>query len=304
MEKRSLRTSGVRPNEMFGLLNLNKPQGESSRDTVNRIQRMVRPIKVGHCGTLDPMATGVLVVCLGPATRLADYVQQLRKTYVGSFQLGYESDSEDTETELRAVSDASSVSQEELQAALPLFQGTIQQMPPAYSALKVRGKRAYELARKGKKVDLKPREVSIYQLKLVEFAYPHFKLHIECSAGTYIRSLGRDLGRQLGSGAVMTALSRTCIGPFTLDSAKDPRQLNSVQQGDLLPPAWAVQHLHSVLVSPDQIEDLQFGRPLQFDTRDLPDPIVALDESGQLQALMVRKSTGLYQPKINFCAKR
>src|SRR5437868_5550844 len=139
---------------MFALLNVNKPAGITSRDVVNRLQRLVRPAKVGHAGTLDPLATGVLVVCLGQATRLIEYVQQMPKTYHGTFLLGRESDTEDIEGDVKELPNAPRPSRAEIDAALPQFVGRIEQRPPAYSALKVGGERAYDKARRGEAVVL------------------------------------------------------------------------------------------------------------------------------------------------------
>ena len=201
---------------MFGLLNVHKPAGITSRDVVNRIQRVVRPVKVGHAGTLDPLATGVLVICLGSATRLIEYVQRMPKHYRGTFLLGRKSDTEDIEGEIEVLDAAPQPSIDEIHAALPQFVGTIRQRPPAYSALKVGGKRAYQLARAGQEVQLAARPIEVYSLSLQHYEYPEIVLDIQCGSGTYVRSLGRDLADGLGTGAVMSALERTAIGDFDL----------------------------------------------------------------------------------------
>jgi tRNA pseudouridine55 synthase len=208
---------------MIGLLNINKPTGKTSRDVVNHVQRLVRPAKVGHAGTLDPLATGVLVVCVGPATRLIQYVQQMPKRYRATFLLGCRSDSDDTELEVTPV-DAPAATRSAIETALPNFVGTIQQRPPAFSAIKVKGKRAYDLARNGEQIQLEARPITIHGIDIVSYDYPELVLDIRCGSGTYIRSIGRDLAEQLGTAAVMSALERTEIGRFratdaaTLDS--------------------------------------------------------------------------------------
>ena len=194
---------------LFGLLNIDKPRGLTSRDAVNRVERLVRPAKAGHAGTLDPLATGVLVICVGQATRLIQYVQQMRKQYRATFLLGCTSESDDTERELVAIPNAIVPTLEQIDAALPQFMGDIQQRPPAHSAIKIGGKRAYKLARKGADFELAERTVTIHQINLLRYEYPELELDVECGSGTYIRSLGRDLGAASGIGGVMSALERT-----------------------------------------------------------------------------------------------
>src|SRR5262245_35406014 len=199
---------------MFGLLNIDKPAGLTSRDVVSRVQRLVRPQKVGHAGTLDPLATGVLVVAVGPATRLVEYVQRMPKTYQGTFLLGRTSDTEDVEGEVVELDSPPVPTRAEIDAALPRFIGTIEQRPPAYSALKVAGRRAHKLARRGEAVELAPRPVEIHAIELLRYEYPEMELRIDCGSGTYVRSLGRDVAEAVDTGAVMAALRRLAIGPF------------------------------------------------------------------------------------------
>ena len=199
---------------MFGILNIDKPAGMTSRDIVNRVcASLPKKTRVGHCGTLDPMATGVLLVCVGPATRLIQFGQFASKHYIGKFRFGLSSDTEDITGEVETHSSLP-VSQEELSATLPNFIGTIDQRPPAFSALRVDGKRAYKLARAGKDVVLESRKIEIYDLNVTNFDYPDFELDIKCGSGTYVRSLGRDIAESLGSHAVMTDLARAGIGEF------------------------------------------------------------------------------------------
>ena len=204
---------------MFGFLNVDKPAGCTSRDVVNRVQRLVKPHKCGHAGTLDPLATGVLVVAIGRATRLIEYVQRLPKTYRATFLLGRTSDTEDTDGEVRELLATPQPSEPQLQAALPPFLGTIQQRPPAFSALKVAGQRSYALARRGEATELAPRPVEIHSLDIIRYAYPELELLVRCGSGTYVRSLGRDLAESLGTGAVMSALRREAIGSFSASGA-------------------------------------------------------------------------------------
>ena len=207
---------------MFGLLNLNKPKGLTSRDAVNRAQRITgKRVKVGHAGTLDPIATGVLVVCLGPATRLIEHVQRMPKRYRGTFLLGCRSPSDDVELEPKLLTDPPIPTREQVEAALPAFVGDIQQVPPAYSAIKLGGQKAYDLARRGDAPDLPPRPVTIHAIGVARYEYPELVLDIHCGSGTYIRSLGRDLAAALGTAAVMSELERTAIGEFRVEDAVD-----------------------------------------------------------------------------------
>lgn len=203
---------------MLGFLNVHKPIGCTSRDVVNTIQRLLKPEKVGHAGTLDPLASGVLVVAVGGATRLIEWVQQQSKFYEGSFRFGVHSPTDDLEGEL-TESAGPIPTREQIEELLPRFTGEIQQVPPVYSAIKVDGKRAFDLARKGREVELESRPVMIYSLELLDYTAPDLKLRVHCGAGTYIRSLGRDIAHALGTQAVMTALSRTSIGGFNLSTA-------------------------------------------------------------------------------------
>ncbi|WP_425400942.1 tRNA pseudouridine(55) synthase TruB [Aeoliella sp.] len=284
---------------MLGILNINKPAGWTSRDVVNRVQRLVRPAKVGHAGTLDPLATGVLVVCVGQATRLIEYVQRMPKRYVGTFQLGVTSPSDDTELETTPVTGAKVPPLEALQQAVPNFVGEIQQRPPAYSAAKLQGQRAYDLARRGEEVELAARPVTIYSIEIVRYEYPELVLDIRCGSGTYIRSLGRDLAESLGSGAVMSGLVRTAIGKFAIESSCTPEQVLEQGVEQFLEPATrAVAGLTTVVLTPNEIEAIGHGRSIQRPELD-GEQVAALDGEGNLAALLVPRH-GAWGPKLVF----
>ncbi len=283
---------------MFGILNINKPPGWTSRDAVNRIQKLVRPAKVGHAGTLDPLATGVLVVCIGPATRLIEYVQQMPKEYRGTFLLGRSSASDDTETEITELAGATVPTRSDIEAALPQFLGRIDQIPPAYSAVKIAGQRAYALARKGADFTITPRPVEIHAIEITNYEYPQLELMIRCGSGTYIRSLGRDLAARLGTAAVMSELTRTRIGTFCVDDALSVNYLTLDQiQEHLQSPAQAVSHLPRFELTANQLQELRYGRPFSSDSLT---ECAAFDEQGNLIALLTPKSPGLLKPHINF----
>ncbi len=248
-----------------GLLNVDKPPGMTSRQVVDHVQKLVRPDKAGHAGTLDPLATGVLIVCVGSATRLITRVQQGRKRYVGRFQLGKRSDTDDTDGEVVAGGDWSSVTRPSLEQTLPAFLGTIRQTPPTISAVKVAGQRAYTLARRGEAVELEPRQVEVFSLRVSQFEPPEFELEIECGSGTYVRSIGRDMGERLGCGAVMSALRRTAIGRFEIADAVSLGSLNATSLGDaMMAPQAAVAELPQRRLDAEEVVRIRQGRPIPW----------------------------------------
>jgi tRNA pseudouridine55 synthase len=285
----------------FGLLNIDKPAGWTSRDVVNRVERLVRPAKVGHAGTLDPLATGVLVVCVGPATRLVPYVQEQAKQYEAAFLLGRTSDTEDIEGRVEDLAQPPVPTRDQIEQALPTFLGTIEQQPPSFSALRVRGKRAYALARAGEAIPLAARKVRIDRLQLREYDYPQMRLSVLCGSGTYIRSLGRDVARAVGTSAVMSELCRTAVGPFRLEDSTSLEALTAggVEQ-QLLPPAAAVGHLARVVLDDDGTRELRHGTLLELPCdRSLPD-VAAFDSQGRLVAVLSPHAAGRWKPHCNF----
>jgi tRNA pseudouridine55 synthase len=283
---------------MFGILNINKPAGWTSRDAVNRVQKLVCPAKVGHAGTLDPLATGVLVVCIGKATRLIEYIQQQPKEYQARFLLGQTSPSDDTESEITEIADCHIPTLSEIQAALPQFVGRIEQVPPAYSAVKIQGQRAYALARKGLEVEIKPRHVKIYELTILSFEYPQLELLIRCGSGTYVRSLGRDLAISLGTGAVMSALKRTRIGQFTVADGISPVDLTLEQLNEHIQlPALAVSHLPKREFTNAEVAELRYGRPVAVA---IESDTAAFDAQGNLLAILQPHLIGMAKPHVNF----
>lgn len=251
---------------LSGVLNLNKPGGLTSRAVVDMVVRPLRETKVGHAGTLDPLATGVLVVCVGAATRLIEYVQRMSKTYRTTVLLGARSDTLDADGQVVAVESPRVPSVPEIRTALAAQVGTIAQIPPQYSALKVHGRRAYDLARAGHAVDLAPRHVIISRIDVLAYAWPRLDLEIDCGSGTYIRSIARDVGESLECGGLVEVLTRTRIGPFTLDEALDPFELSVESISSRLRPTLeAVSQLPWLSLSPDQIAAIGQGRALTAD---------------------------------------
>jgi tRNA pseudouridine55 synthase len=290
---------------MFGVLNLNKPVGYSSRDVVNRVERIIRPEKAGHAGTLDPLASGVLVVCVGGATRLIEYVQRMPKEYQATFLLGKRSASDDLETEVEELLVAPIPIRQQIEAALPRFTGVIEQRPPAYSAIKVAGKRAYRLARRGELIELAPRAVTIHALSLQSYEYPRLELLIRCSSGTYIRSLGRDLALELRTAAVMSELVRTAVGEFRVTDSLDVTELTAASLNRrLLPPTAALGDLPRVVLTTEQVHRIQSGglvsqHELPGDVSSLG-ALAALDHGGNLVAILRLARRGLLKPSPNF----
>lgn len=285
---------------MWGLINLNKPPGISSRHAINQIQRQVKPARVGHAGTLDPLATGVLVVLIGAATRLTSRVQNWPKSYRGVFILGRRSDTEDIEGNVVEVDDAPVPTLADLERVLPVFRGTILQQPPVFSALKVGGKRAYALARAGETVELKPRQITIHALRISRYEYPELELEVVCGSGTYIRSLGRDVARAVRTEAVMCSLTRTAIGHLDLSTSASLERIMDEGVGRfLLPAVHAVQDLPQVALGSDQAAFIARGMSITLPGRHEPE-LAALDANGHLIALLSQRGDAEYGPKRNF----
>ncbi len=207
-----------------GILNLDKPGGMTSHDVVRQVRRVTGIRRVGHAGTLDPMATGVLLVCVGRATRLAEYMLMADKKYGATVRLGVETDTYDADGRVLS-SNPVGISREEVEAALTEFSGPIDQVPPMYSAVKHRGRPLYAMARRGITVEREPRQVRISRVAMTDWSPPEFSFEVVCSAGTYVRSLAHDLGQSLGCGAHLTRLVRSRSGRFGLEDAVPLREL-------------------------------------------------------------------------------
>jgi tRNA pseudouridine55 synthase len=201
------------------VLLLDKPLTWTSFDVVRKVKNTLRPRKIGHAGTLDPLATGLLILCTGKKTKEIDQIQAQEKEYEGTFRLGQTTPSFDLETPVDAEQPYAHLTEADIRAAVATFLGKIEQIPPVFSAVKVDGKRAYELARKGQEAEIKPKTIEIKAFELTRIALPDLDFRIVCSKGTYIRSLARDLGVALGCGAHLTRLVRTRIGEYRLADA-------------------------------------------------------------------------------------
>jgi tRNA pseudouridine55 synthase len=294
---------------MFGFLNLDKPAGCTSREVVDSIQRLVRPIKVGHAGTLDPLATGVLVVALGNATRLVQFIHVLPKSYRATFQLGCQSASDDIETEVLAVPIPDTVTVAEIERQLSDMKGPIRQVPPRYSAVKIKGRRAYQLARKGVDVALAEKMVVIHDARLLSWQCPCLQIELQCSTGTYVRAIGRDLAMKLGTSAVMTELVRTAVGPFLQSDAHVPEDVTKdTLPAYLCPPLFALGHLVKRQLEDSEVTDVRHGRavPVAVETpgtapgRFLPEMVAAVDSRDQLVAVLQLRQDDRYWPVCVF----
>ncbi|HEX6291160.1 MAG TPA: tRNA pseudouridine(55) synthase TruB [Herpetosiphonaceae bacterium] len=281
---------------VHGFLNIDKPAGMTSHDVVAKVRRLVAQKRVGHGGTLDPAATGVLPVALGEATRLVEYLVEGRKRYLAEVRLGITTTTDDAEGETLREQPVPPLSHDDLTRAVQPFIGTIRQVPPMYSAIQVAGQRMYDLARQGKTVDLEPRTVEVDRIEVLAWEPSLLTLDVLCGKGTYIRSLARDLGAALGCGAHLAALRRTQVGPLGIESAvplgvllDDPSRVSH----HLLPPATAVADWPRADVDDATVRRIRNGLAVRLWVQGELARAHAPD--GRLVALL-RLDSGLWQP--------
>ena len=255
---------------MDGVLVIDKPKGPTSFDVVRQVRGLLRVKKVGHTGTLDPMATGVLPLCLGEATKVAGFITEGDKAYDAVVRLGSETDTQDAEGKVVAEAPVPALTAPLLEEVLGRFRGTFDQVPPMYSAVKVGGKRLYELARTGEEVERASRQVTVYELVLRDFNATQLRLSVRCSKGFFVRTLAYDIGRALGCGAHLEGLRRTSSGPFTLAQAlplADVAELLAKEPAALarrlLPVSEALVDLPAVRVSEDDAARVSHGVPVE-----------------------------------------
>ncbi|MET0753307.1 MAG: tRNA pseudouridine(55) synthase TruB, partial [Pyrinomonadaceae bacterium] len=261
---------------MNGILIIDKPVGITSHDVVARCRRILRTKRIGHTGTLDPFATGVMVILVGQATRLAQFLDKDAKEYEALVRFGSETDTGDRTGELRITNyDSRDVSIEEIENVLPGFRGEIEQTPPMYSAKKVEGKKLYELARKGIEIERKPVNITIYELEVqsskLKAQSSDVSIRVLCSAGTYIRTLAEDIGRKLNVGAHLAELRRTRAGKFDLSKAVRLEKLEEIAAENLLDNALismneAISHLPEVVLNEAEVKRTQSGIKLRFES--------------------------------------
>jgi len=293
-------------NTVSGVLVVDKPVGMTSHDVVQTIRAGTNIRRAGHTGTLDPRASGVLVVLIGPAVRLSEYVSASDKRYQAIIELGFETDTYDGDGSITRRSPVE-ITSEEFETALSGFIGRIEQKPPAYSALKVQGRKAYEMARNGEDVELEPRLINVYNLELLEWDPPEAVIDVYCSSGTYVRSLAHDLGEILGCGANLIGLRRTKSGQFALRDAVPLRKLQEAfVNGDwykyLIPAAEALGDWYSVELTSEQIDAVRHGHRVPALEEVEPNKWSrAISEQGELVALMEYDAeTQEWQPRKVF----
>lgn len=283
---------------MLGIVLIDKPQGLTSHDAVSRLRRIFQTRRIGHAGTLDPLATGLLVMAVGPATRFLQYLDLEPKEYVTDFRFGIETDSYDAEGEVVAEKPVPDNLEARILAAVPDFVGSISQLPPMYSAVKKDGKPLYDYARKGIDVERKPREVYIEEYEVVSVNEGLVSVRIVCSGGTYVRTLAHDLGQAVGCGAHVESLRRTQVGRFHLD---DATTIENVGPDHLIPLNIALDDLPSMQLSDIRTTYARQGRPLRPDKMDTGNleqgsPVCLLGPDGSVVA-MARYDGELLQPE-------
>jgi tRNA pseudouridine55 synthase len=252
--------------QVSGLLNIDKPKGLTSHDVVARVRKLSRQRKVGHTGTLDPLATGVLLVCLGQATRLIEYQVIQQKRYRATLRFGISTDTLDAEGRVLAQTDISNLTEARLREVLPMFKGEIQQIPPIFSALKQAGQPLYKRARAGQAVTVEPRQVTIYELDWITWTPPDLVIDVACSSGTYIRSLARDIGEAVGTGAHLADLVRTANGDWRLEQAVslDVLEAEADWRQYLYPSDQLVAHLPQVVLEETLAHAVKQGRSIKM----------------------------------------
>jgi tRNA pseudouridine55 synthase len=298
---------------MFGFLNIDKPPGPTSHDIVAMVRRALpRATKVGHAGTLDPFASGVLVICIGHATRLADLIQRQSKRYAARIVLGAVSSTDDSQGEIVASAGAAGISPpgaDAVRQALSAMVGQVRQVPPQHSAVHVNGQRAYHLARRGQEMDLPARPVTIYSIDLIRYAYPQVDIEVHCGSGTYIRSIARDLGAALGAGGYCEQLRRTQVGVFNVQDAVSADHLDIPAQ--LITPLRALADIPIVTVDPAGAARIARGQSIDIAQCQAPPPSLApggeaaiADPAGNLLAIaLVEAGAGTLRPTKVFHAE-
>ncbi|MGI9029820.1 MAG: tRNA pseudouridine(55) synthase TruB [Ilumatobacteraceae bacterium] len=280
-----------RPPTVHGVAVVDKPTGVTSHDVVGQLRRRFGERRIGHAGTLDPSATGVLVVGVGSVTRLLRFVGDGTKRYTGEVVLGVETDTLDADGAVTATHDMGDVSLDDAQRVAAELTGAIEQVPPMVSALKVGGRRLHELAREGVEVDRAARPVTVHRFDVAAASEPGvLAIEVECSAGTYVRTLAADLGRRLGGGAHLRHLRRTAVGPFTIDEARPPDECA------LLPPVEALRGMPREVVDVDTAALIATGRVLDAPAGTGPWAMIGAD--GALLAVYEPVAPGTAKPTV------
>ena len=288
-----------------GALLVDKPAGPTSHDVVRWARRTLGVQRIGHTGSLDPFASGLLILLVGPVTRLAEYLSALPKKYQARARIGIRTDTHDAKGRILSAQDgAVTLTREQIEAELATFEGQSQQVPPQFSAKKVAGERMYKRARRGDTVQLPPVDVEILEIRLIDFSPPDIDFTMTCSSGTYVRAIARDLGERLGGGAHLTELRRTEVGSFSVDRAIPGDGLREGLPPDAthwVEPAAAVGHLATTRVGADAAQILRQGGGVPWEGEGDPemgDPIAVIDETGLVGIAEIRN--GFLAPKKIF----
>lgn len=283
-----------------GVLVIDKPVGPTSHDIVVQLRRQLNVPQIGHSGTLDPFASGLLLVAVGSATRLIEYTHGFAKTYEAVIALGAESTTDDTTGTLTEHIVKVPPTKEDIEKVLARFTGNLQQQPPRYAAIKVGGKKLYEYARQSQSITIPPRAVVIHEISLQHYTYPHLALSARVSSGTYIRALARDIGEALGTGGYASQLRRTAIGPFSLRQATAPERLTATSLATHLLPAQAlVAHLVPLTLTPAEQQRFRQGQAVPLPQKAVNETLVAIvDGTHRLLGIgRVDPSTHLVRPE-------
>jgi tRNA pseudouridine55 synthase len=290
--------------ELNGILLFDKASGETSNRSLQKVKRLYCAAKAGHTGTLDPLATGLLVICFGRATKISDFLLNADKKYKVTIRLGVTTTTADADGEILEHKNASSVTQQQIVDAAMRLSGQIEQIPPMHSALKHQGKRLYDLARRGVEVERKPRLVQIYSFTIINYQNDEVCMEVHCSKGTYIRTLVEDLGKLLGCGAHVLKLRRTGLGPFSNVDMHTFHELEQLAMQDvekldqlLLPTDSALQHWQAIHVKDDLMEDMRYGRPVQIPNFPADGKARIYDSDKQFYGIACKNNSGFISVK-------
>ncbi len=292
--------------QLSGIVVIDKPKGMTSHDVVARVRRITGQRKAGHAGTLDPLATGVLVICLGQATRVAEYLTAGDKTYLGRVRLGMATDTYDAEGRITHQAETGGVTRELVVRELAGMVGPTEQIPPMYSAVKQQGTRLYQIARRGETVARKPRRIQVHLLRLVEWSPPELTIEIHCSKGTYVRSLVHELGQRLGCWGYLAGLTRLASGSFDHTQAVSLEALEDAfargNGADLLRPLdAALDAFPPVTVTAEMVQRITLGQRVQLPSELAADVCRAYSPEGELVALLRHQTNDVWQPHKVFC---
>ena len=296
------RAAGQRPPAALFLID--KPTGPTSHDIVDQMRRLTGVRRVGHAGTLDPLATGLLPVFVGPATRLIEYLSGYPKRYTARLQLGVSTDTDDAHGDVIAQAPVPSLTRAQIDTAAEPFRGTISQVPPTFSAVKVKGVIAHRAARRGAPLELEAREVTVHELTIEDWQSPELCISVRCSTGTYVRAIARDLGAALGCGAHLVEMRRTAIGAVSADDAITPTALEAAFEAGngwecAAPIDRFFEDWQRVVLADDQVTRVVQGQPLRIQPREEHGPqLLAKDQAGRVVAVLVTANpgSGLWRP--------